>query len=111
MLLKERYLAPVYHKINPPVTTIFIRAKGINFFQPRFINWSYLNLGMVHLTHINKNKKKAIFAKNINPPSSAKIFVLRVLLASLKNGISYPPKYKQLINALAANIFIYSLNK
>src|SRR4029453_12588091 len=53
--------------ITKAVTIILINAKGINFFQPRFINWSYRKRGMVQRIQINTNKKKNDFP--INTPN------------------------------------------
>jgi hypothetical protein len=37
---------------------------GSNIFQPRFITWSYLNLGKVHRTQINKKIMHTTLAMN-----------------------------------------------
>jgi hypothetical protein len=72
------------------VINIFASASGINFFHPRSINWSYLNLGIVHLTHMNKKRKKMIFANNATNPKIATVFAPKVKesVASSTNGIS-----------------------
>ena len=51
-----------------PVMIMFIIESGINIFQPKCINWSYLNLGIVHLIHIKKKMKKHIFANKTKIP-------------------------------------------
>ena len=51
--------------------TKFIIAKGNIPFQATFINWSYLNLGTVHLIHINVKIKKQILAKKAKKPTAA----------------------------------------
>src|SRR5690606_4434174 len=54
--------------VTTPVNTIFAIARGINIFHPKFINWSYLNLGKVHLIHIKKKINPKIFKKNTKTP-------------------------------------------
>ena len=74
------------YKMTPPVTSILNNANGINTLHPRCINWSYLNLGIVHLTHMNKNIKKDTFNINASTPNKAAIFGDSA--ASFTNGIS-----------------------
>ena len=43
----------------------------MNFFQPRFINWSYLKRGIVHRIHMNTNKKITILVNKASKPNTA----------------------------------------
>ena len=99
------------HNITAAVAIIFNSANGINFFHPRFINWSYRKRGMVQRIQINTNRKKMIFVmmtlKLINVSSQFGISHA----ASFTNGISYPPKYKVDITAALTNILMYSANR
>ena len=54
-----------------PVRSIFKIESGINIFQPKFINWSYLNLGIVHRIHIKKNMKNNILPNKKPTPNNA----------------------------------------
>src|SRR3972149_3654242 len=47
---------------------MFMREMGIRTFHPMVINWSYLYLGRVNLTHMKKYMKTATFATNQNIP-------------------------------------------
>lgn len=86
---------PVINKVNPKIN-------GNNFFHPKIISWSYLYLGKIPLTRINKKQKKTIFnAKN----SSCKNTKLK------KNGDNHPPKYKIDAKADISNILQYSPKK
>ena len=49
--------------INTPVNRILNMANGIKIFQPKFINWSYLNLGIVQRIHIKKKIPNNTFVK------------------------------------------------
>src|SRR6185437_6793955 len=92
-----------------PVPSMLIIPSGIRIFQPRRINWSYLNLGSVHLIHIKKNIPKNILANKATTP--------RIVTAlcdnprSCINGKLYPPKYSELITAEEINILMYSANR
>src|SRR5690606_20315358 len=94
--------------MNTPVNAILARANGINIFHPRFINWSYRNLGKVHLIHIKKKINPNIFIKNTITP----IMVIQFCESprSYIKGKLYPPKYRDAIKAEETNIFIYSEN-
>ena len=46
------------------VNTTQNKDKGKKTFQPSLINWSYLYLGNVPLTHRNKKRIKVILRKN-----------------------------------------------
>ena len=91
--------------------TIFNSASGINFFQPRFINWSYRKRGTVHRIHKNTNNIIDIFIistlKLINDIQNE----LNPHVASFTKGISYPPKNTVTMTALLINILMYSANK
>ncbi len=95
------------------VINIFANANGISFFHPRSINWSYLNLGIVQRTHMNKNKKNTIFANNAAKPITATMFPpqLAAKVVSFTNGMSYPPKNKVETTALEMNMLIYSAKR
>ena len=56
---------------QPPVAIILNKANGIKICHPNLINWSYLNLGMVHRTHIKKKIKKKILANKTIIPTIA----------------------------------------
>ena len=97
--------------LNPLViATIEIQAKdaGINIFQPKFINWSYLNLGKVPLIQININRNTAILLKNqingIQPSFAPGI-------SESGNGARHPPKNKVVARAETVTIFMYSAKK
>ena len=81
----------------------------MNFFQPRFINWSYLKRGIVHRIHMNTNKKITILVNKASKPNTAA--TLGDSIFSSKKGISYPPKNKQAITALLIIIFTYSAKR
>ena len=49
---------------KPAVNTTQNKDKGKKTFQPSLISWSYLYLGNVPLTHINKKRIKVILRKN-----------------------------------------------
>ncbi len=84
------------------------RDAGINIFQPKFINWSYLNLGNVPRIQINTNKKTAILLKNqisgIQPSLAPGI-------SESGNGALQPPKNKVVANAETVTMFMYSARK
>ena len=44
-----------------PVINIFIIESGRSIFQPKFINWSNLNLGIVHRTQKKEKYEKEYF--------------------------------------------------
>ena len=56
-------------------STTIVKAKfksdnGNNPFQPRFINWSYRNLGMVQRIHMNTEIKINVLVKYAPKPMS-----------------------------------------
>ena len=61
-------------------------ANGINILHPKCISWSYLNLGIVQRTHMNKNMKAITFVINATMPKIAAKFGANT--DSSKNGIS-----------------------
>ncbi len=73
--------------IIAPVATMFSNASGINPFNPRFINWSYLKRGSVHRIHMNIKIRMKVFVINeIMPPYSRRAQPDHV--DSSTNGIS-----------------------
>ena len=87
-------------------------ANGIIILHPKRINWSYLNLGRVHRTHIKQKIQNTIFSKKhriliipiqFSPtPLSTSLFIY---------GKLYPPKNRVLIKAEFINILIYSAKR
>jgi len=57
-----------------PVIMILMMESGIKTLQPKFINWSYLNLGIVQRTHMKKKMKKNIFPNRKMLPAILSIF-------------------------------------
>ena len=74
--------------------------------QPRCINWSYRNLGIVQRTHMNRNMKHTTFAIKASTPNIAA--VLAGNADSSTNGMSYPPKNKVAMITLLMNMLMYS---
>ena len=87
------------------INKIQATAIGSNFNQHKSINWSYLNLGKVALTKINKKEKQQV----LRP----KIIDCKLIIDSLTNisGIWYPPKKKIEVNELNNTIDEYSPKK
>ena len=75
-------------KQKSAVIIIFINANGINFFQPKSINWSKRKRGIVHLIQMNTNRKKNIF--DISTPKLINVIQneLNPQDASFTKGIS-----------------------
>ena len=48
--------------------TKLANANGINTFQHKYINWSTLSLGKVHLNHIITKIKNIALSNNQNKP-------------------------------------------
>ena len=92
-----------------PVSSIFSNASGIMVFQPRFINWSYLNLGKDHRTHMKK--------KTRNPTLEQKTSNCSRLSTSggspnvCKYGNCHPPRYKVVITVEETIMLAYSARK
>ena len=94
-----------------PVTSMLIMESGNKIFQPRFINWSNLNLGIVHRTQMKKKMKNIILL--INTPKQMSANTISPVLACTTSmyGKLYPPKYRQLMTAEDKNILTYSANR
>ena len=69
MIIKENS-KDVKNTNTEAVTKTQNRDKGKNIFHPNLINWSYLNLGNVALTHKNINNNIPTFIKNHKKPGT-----------------------------------------
>lgn len=83
-------------------------ASGINIRHPKCINWSYLNLGIVHLTHIYTKMKNNIFTNNTENVMSDSAQSGTMAATVSIPGKLYPPKYNVAIIADEINICTYS---
>ena len=92
----------------------FARANGIKTFQQRYINWSTLSLGKVHLNHIiTKIKNIALIKIQKNPRigPSKNIQVSGIPILNNVKGDNQPPRKTTEATILTINIFAYSLKK
>ena len=80
------------------------KDKGNKTFHPKYINWSTLNLGRVHLSQICIKTTKKALAMNQNAP---KIGPER----KSPNGEFHPPRNTVAVIAATTNILAYSAKK
>lgn len=81
--------------ITAAVTNKLIIESGNSTFHPKFINWSYLNLGTVHRTQIKNTMKIISFTKNEPNCNSALDHVPSINPIESQNsgnGKLHPPK-------------------
>src|SRR5690606_20247833 len=81
--------------LHKPDITKQTKARGVSTFQQKLINWSTLNLGNVHLTHICAATSKSDLDNIQKIPQTIPV----VYSANLKspmfgNGVFHAPKNK-----------------
>ncbi len=89
---------------KPEVTTTQNTEKGRKTFHPSLINWSYLYLGKVPLTQINKNNINITFKVNQITPGTT-------FNGYISNGGSHPPKKRMTVIEDIKIILAYSPKK
>ena len=72
-------------------------ASGSNTFQPKLINWSYLNLGKVALSQMKNRRNMSIYMRNHT--------------TGARNGPCHPPKNSVVARAETLIILPYSPRK
>ena len=77
---------------------------GKKIFQPNLINWSYLYLGNVPRTKINRKMQNNVLIPNQNTPG-------KMFNGQISNGGNHPPKNKITVNEHIKIMLLYSARK
>jgi len=83
------------------VKMIHTRDRGISFFHPKFINWSYRMRGRLALTHTKKSTINHVLRRNQNVGS------IHCKTVGPKTGPAHPPRKRVVVSAAMLKTLMY----
>ena len=112
LIFSSIILAPksyMSHNLHTPDTNMQAKASGVNTFQQRFISWSTLKRGSVHLIHIWMPTSASVLRLTHKIPQAIPVVhVAKCTEPMLGNGVFQAPKNKITPIIDTRNIIEYS---